>query len=450
MLLLIFGWLGLSGNSLATGSVLAFLVIGLCSLGFLSRSPFHLSVLDGLFFVILISIVVAGVKYWNFTELKEAALFAVCGILAYVAGRLTSLEKLAALSRYALIASVGVVALTCAATIPELYRVWGVAEKRPIVFGFEHAVNLFAMTLGPLIFGFVYSRADRKIQSWPLMILVYLATTLFVASLVRYTFVVVFVSIGFMMVVSIGMRDRARTWRLAMIMAIVLLGISSGLIVRYESVYNFATAALDEADESSASLREVAFTKTPELILSSSNSGILKRIVNPASGIPVPEQLPPSCRGEVSTYNSVSIRRALYQDAFYLVPRSGFFGLGLDSFKKLTCVKGHQVHNIYLQGLIEAGWLGGAALLALTLFPFLFLPGLIRRTDPAELPPLMFLIATFGFAALLGLAHGTLSRELTFFLTIGAISGGIARWRNISPEKATLKLSGPKCETQFP
>jgi hypothetical protein len=442
MLLLIFGWLGLPGNSVATASLLAFLTVGLCGLGFLSRSAFHLSVLDVLFGLLLIPVVITGFQFHAVIEIREAELFVICGILAYVAGRSTDLEKLREVPRYTLVISVAVVAVTCAATIPELYRVWSIAEKRPIVLGFEHAVNLFAMTLAPLIFGFVYSHTDwRSIQSWAVVILIYFATALFVASLVRYTFAAIIVSIGFLLVVSIITQNAAKTYCLGLVMTAVVLGISSGLMARYSSVYSFAAEALQDSDDSRG--REVEIKKRPELALGP-NLKFLRVDEFASDHAVTPEQLPPSCKTEVSTSNSVSIRRALYQDSFYFVPRSGPLGIGLDNFKKVTCLKDLQVHNIYLQAIIEAGWLGGGALIALAFSPFFYLPRLIRSMDPSELSTCMFLIVGFGFAALLGLAHGTLNRELTFFLALGAISGGIARHHrrtNAGVERARTSIS---------
>jgi O-antigen ligase len=437
-LLLIFGGLGLPGNSVMTGSLLIFPVIGLCSLGFLNRPVFHFSVLDVLFVLLLIPIAVGGFEYRTLIEIKEVALFVICGFLAYVAGRSTGLEKLAAAPRYTLVLSVIVVALACAATIPELYRVWGVEEKRPLVFGFEHAVNLFAMTLGPLIFGYVYSRTDWKsIQSWAVVILIYFATALFVASLVRYTFAVILVSIGFMLLVSISMKDMAKTYCLVLAMAAVVLGISSGVIARYASVYSFAMEALQRSNDSSLTTRERL--ERPELILAPGAKLLRQSDVADGENVVARRLLPPSCKFEVGTSNSVSIRLVLYKDIISFAPRSGLFGIGLDNFKKITCVGYHQVHNIYLQTLIEAGWLGGAALVALTVCPFFFLPGLIRSLEPAGLSTLMFLIVSFDFAALLGLAHGTISRELSFFLCAGAISAVVSHLRQSDASDASCR-----------
>lgn len=427
VLLLIFGGIGLPGSSVITALALSIPVVALIGIGLLDRRSFRLSILDVLFLLFLTSMLIASIQHRGIVEIKEVGLFVVCCILAYVAGRMTSLSKLTVAPRYTLAMSALVVVTACIATVPELYKVWSIVEKRPMIFGFEHSANLFAMTLGPLVYGFVCSRARcNSFQSTAVLVLICLATAVFVASLVRYTFVAILVSAGLMLAVCIATKDREKIFRITLATIAIVLGISFGLAARYSSVHSFAKAAVQEYDESGPSSHKVEIVAVPELILPSANFS--RSSASAGNAAVIEDQLPPSCKTEVSPENSVLIRRSLYRDAFYFVPNAGFFGIGLDNFKHATCIKGHQVHNIYLQAIIEAGWVGGAALLSLTICPFLFLSKLLRLPNASEPSTMIFLLANFGFAALLGLAHGTISRELCYFLCAGAISAAVSRW----------------------
>lgn len=437
VLLLLFGWMGLSGNSVVTALALSVPVVALIAIGFLDRRSFHLSILDVLVLFFLASVLIGSIQHLSLVEIREVGLFVICCILSYAAGRMTNLSKLTAAPGYTLAISGLVVVATCIATVPELYKVWNIAEKRPMVFGFEHSANLFAMTLGPLVFGFACSRVRwNSVPSALVLVLICLATAVFVASLVRYTFVAILVSAGLMLVVCIGTKDRAKMFRITLAAVAIVFGVSFGLSARYSSVYGFAKAALQEYDESATNSHKVEIIVVPELIVP--NASFLGQSA-PAGNLAATEnQLPPSCKAEISLDNSVLIRRSLYKDAFYFVPNTGFFGIGLDNFKRTTCIKGHQVHNIYLQAIIEAGWVGGAALLSLTVCSLLFLSKLIRSPSALEPSTFMFLLANFGFAALLGLAHGTISRELGYFLCAGAISAAVSRWSSGRRPRAAI------------
>jgi hypothetical protein len=427
VLLLLFGGMGLSGNSVVTALALSVPVVALIAIGFLDWRSFHLSILDVIVLFFLASVLISSIRHLSLVEIREVGLFVICCILSYAAGRMTNLSKLTAAPGYTLAISGLVAVAACIATVPELYRVWNIAEKRPMVFGFEHSANLFAMTLGPLVFGFACSRVRwNSVPSALVLVLICLATAVFVASLVRYAFVAILVSAGLMLVVCIGTKDRAKMFRTTLATLAIVLGISLGLSARSSSVYGFAKAALQEYDETASKGHKVEIVAVPELIVPSASAFGPRALAGNLAA--TQDQLPPSCKTEVSPENSVLIRRSLYKDAFYLVPNTGFFGIGLDNFKRTTCIKGHQVHNIYLQAIIEAGWVGGAALLSLTVFSFLFLSKLIRSPSPSECSTFMFLLANFGFAALLGIAHGTISRELCYFLCAGAISAAVSRW----------------------
>jgi cell division protein FtsW (lipid II flippase) len=69
---------------------------------------------------------------------------------------------------------------------------------------------------------------------------------------------------------------------------------------------------------------------------------------------------------DVDMNNSIAIRKKLIQESFAMMPRAGWFGLGLDSFEQRSCLK-MPMHDSFAQAIVEFGWLGGALLIALTI-----------------------------------------------------------------------------------
>ena len=136
---------------------------------------------------------------------------------------------------------------------------------------------------------------------------------------------------------------------------------------------------------------------------------------------------PPSCGTNLDLNNSIAIRRALLRDAFFFLPKAGFFGFGLDLFLKLSCFQGYQIYNSILQTIVEFGWIAGLAimvLVAISLKQFLW-------GDHEFGINLQFLLSCIAFTTLLSLTYGQISRELTLFLFLGAFAKASSRPANV-------------------
>jgi hypothetical protein len=128
----------------------------------------------------------------------------------------------------------------------------------------------------------------------------------------------------------------------------------------------------------------------------------------------VGSEKPPSCYLKVNPRNSIAIRKVLIQDAFFLIPKAGWIGTGLDSFMKFSCIRMMEVHNSILQAAVEFGWLGGSLLLVIIIVAVSSIIPLARHDDAAR-----FLLCGFAFVVMLSLAHGRLSRDGVVFALLG-------------------------------
>jgi hypothetical protein len=127
-----------------------------------------------------------------------------------------------------------------------------------------------------------------------------------------------------------------------------------------------------------------------------------------------PQAVTPKCES-VNTRNSVAIRMQLYSDAAYLVPQAGLAGFGLMAFGRLGCFKDMSPHNNVLQAIIEFGWAGGAAFLALMLLPPLLLLKPARANADVRF---LFLICVY--LIMLGMIYGVMSREILLLMALGS------------------------------
>jgi hypothetical protein len=130
-------------------------------------------------------------------------------------------------------------------------------------------------------------------------------------------------------------------------------------------------------------------------------------------------QRPPSCDLVINPNNSIAIRKALTLDAFYLIPRAGPVGTGLDSFMDFSCIKNTEVHNSFLQTGVEFGWAGGILLVLAVILVWRSIAPLARHGGAP-----LFVLCSLSFAILLSMAHGRISRDLIFFVLLG-IAGGV-------------------------
>jgi hypothetical protein len=143
-----------------------------------------------------------------------------------------------------------------------------------------------------------------------------------------------------------------------------------------------------------------------------------------------------SCQS-INTRNSVAIRKQLFSNALYLMPRVGLTGSGLMSFGQLACFKDLSPHNDLLQATVEFGWLAGAAFLAMiTLTPILlFKPA---RSDR----DMRFLFLLCAFMIMLGMIYGQISRDLSLFMALGlAVSALSEKRASINTHRALLQAA---------
>jgi hypothetical protein len=375
VLVLCFGLAGSSGNSLITS---ALLVIATLAVGLLCfRRDIVWSPADYLFLALLLCILTSfALNGWT-SNAKEIALLVV-SLAAYPACRGVSRAAISSGRSGFIAVTAMVVLLGSAATAIALWQQWGDEHGKPLVFGFDAAGTHFLGSLCFLVIALVTSAELTARRTALVSALIFLPTAIFAAALVRFTFIALAVTLCLAVLVS-----EARRRKHIVIIALVLLAaIAAGLGARYDKARMFADYAIER---------------------SPGDIGLEKR---------------PSCYLTVNLRNSIAIRKALVQDAVFLIPRSGWLGTGLDSFMKLSCIKLTEVHNSVLQAAVEFGWLGGSLLLALIVVAGGSLLPLARHDDAVR-----FVLCSLAFVTLLSLAHGRVSRDGVLFAMLGCAVG---------------------------
>lgn len=375
VLVLLYGLTGSSGNSLLTG---AFLVIATVAAGLLCfRREMVVLPADYLFFALILCILSSSAFNGWTSNAKEYQLIVV-SLAAYPACRFISRADIAA-GRGVFIWATGiVVALGSMVTAAALWEQWNDQHGKPYVFGFDAAGTYFLGSLCFLVIALVTSGRLTLQRTALISSLIFLPTAIFAASLVRFTFIALAVTLCLATVLS-----EARQRKHVVIIAFVLLGaIAAGLLARYDQASLFANYAIER---------------------SPGDIGLEK---------------PPSCYLTVNPRNSIAIRKALVQDALFLIPRSGWIGTGLDSFMKFSCIKLTEVHNSVLQATVEFGWLGGSLLFFLIVVTGGWLFPLARYDDASR-----FVLCALAFVILLSLAHGRVSRDGVLFALLGCAAG---------------------------
>jgi hypothetical protein len=375
VLVLLYGLTGSSGNSLVTG---AFLVIATVATGLLCfRRDIVLLPSDYLFSALVLCILASSALNGWTSNAKEYELIVV-SLAAYPACRFISRADIAA-GRGAFIWATGIiVALGTVVTAAALWQQWNDQHGKPFVFGFDAAGTYFLGSLCFLIIALVTSAGLTLRRTAIVSSLIFLPTAIFAASLVRFTFIAL---AGTLCLAAVLSETRQR--KHVVIIAFVLLGaIAAGLLARYDQARLFADYAIERSPG------EIGLEK------------------------------PPSCYLAVNLRNSIAIRKALVQDALFLIPTSGWIGTGLDGFMKFSCIKLTEVHNSVLQAAVEFGWLGGSLLLALIVVAAGSLFPLARYDDASR-----FVLCGLVFVVLLSLAHGRISRDGVLFALLGCAVG---------------------------
>ncbi|NOJ43544.1 O-antigen ligase family protein [Bradyrhizobium australiense] len=384
---LVYGALGITGSTLFTG--LFFLSCELCMLCLGNRRGVILAVPDLLFVVLVASIAGSLLMNGNTAPIKEWLLL-LGSLTAYICGRLAKpadieLIRTAYIWVVAPILAIGTVVIAYA-----LFSQWDDPHGKPIVLGFDAVATYFVLLMGFLIIA-VASYPTTIRNSVIVSLLTFFPIVIFAASMVRLTLATIPITL---LVVTIFKPKKQRLH--AFILLISVTGaVAVGLLMRA----NTTAVLLTYAAEGSRPTDEKAEQKRVE-----------RRSVVATEY----KMVAPSCELDVNSSNSIAIRRALLRDAFYLVPRSGILGFGFTGFMQLSCVRWHEVHNTFLQAIIELGWLGGAALIALVLVIALPLVKPAFRGESARL-----VLCWTTYTAIVSVAHGDLARSFMFFSVLG-------------------------------
>ncbi|MDO9563133.1 MAG: O-antigen ligase family protein [Bradyrhizobium sp.] len=381
---------GSSGNSLVTG---ALLVIATAAVGLLCfRRDIVLLPADYLFFALMLCILSSSVFNGWTSNAKEYALIVV-SLAAYPACRFISRADIAA-GRASFIRATGtIVVLGSIVTAAALWQQWNDPHGKPLVFGFDAAGTYFLGSLCFLIIALATSGRLNLRRTAVVSSLIFLPAAIFAASLVRFTFIALAGTLCLAVLLS-----EARQRKYVVIMAcVILVAVAAGLLARYDQARQFAGYAIEQSPG------EIGLER------------------------------PPSCYLTVNFRNSIAIRKALVQDALFLIPRSGWIGTGLDSFMEFSCIKLTQVHNSVLQAAVEFGWLGGSLLLALMVVAAASLFPPARYDDASR-----FVLCGLAFVVLLSLAHGRVSRDGVLFALLGCAVGLTATSRAPAPVRPTV------------
>ena len=399
-LIFIFGAFGLRGNSPITGGYLVITVVGAFLLGRRRGDRFTLTSMDAVVAVFATAAAIASLEHFDEGDFKEYILLVINSILAYAAGRFLSNPVLSSIQRRLLQISTPLVAAACIVTAPNLV---GEIYARPFVFGFFHAATVFCIAFGYMVIAYIYSDIEwRSKISLFFFALIVSATAVFVASTVKFVLIAIVATALFSLACTIY--RPVSIWRRV---TLVLVAMTFGVVVGTVSRYSFVVKIDDQI----------------------SNTGVFSGSVKPGQNVvkverhaPPPGNArsigePPSCNETFDLNNSIAIRRALLEDALFFLPKSGFFGFGLDSFSRMSCFEGYQIHNSVLQAIIEFGWIAGIALIILIAIPFRQF--LFQQTFDANL---LFLLSCIAFTSLLTLTYGQISRELPLFLFLGSFA----------------------------
>lgn len=379
--------MGVAGSPLFTGGFLIAAEIGIWLLSF--RREAALLPADYLFLAFLFFVVISVAMNGQTASIKEYMLL-VISISAYPACRLIPYGMLGNLRIGFIAANAGVVSVGTVFTVMALAAQWYDPNGKPMVLGFNAAPTHFVNALSFLSIALATLTLTPR-RTATISCFVFFPAFVFGASQVRFVFVSLIVSL---LVGATQSKPRQRRYVLIIIAAIVV-GVVGGGATRFGTTKVFLGYAVEGADV---------------LVYGGSAGSSLEKVRAQAR--------PPSCKMDVNLDNSIAIRAALLRDAAYLTPFGGFFGVGLDGFMALSCIKATEVHNSALQAIIEIGWLGGASLILLVLVTAGTLLPVSR--DNCDM---LFTLCLVVYVALSCLVYGRISRDFLLFASLGLASG---------------------------
>jgi hypothetical protein len=374
VLVLYFGLTGSPGNSLLTGG---FLTISTVTVGLLCfRRDIVLVFADYLFVALALCMATSfALNGWT-SNAKEYGLL-ILSLAAYPACRFISRQNIISGNSSFAWTTGTIVLFGTLATATALFQQWNDPHGKPIVFGFDAAATHFLGSLCFLVIALLTTGKLTMRRTAVISSLIFLPVAIFAASMVRLTFIALAGTLCLAAIVS-GSKQRKH---IIAVTFVILMAVAAGLVARSDKARLYAEYAMEQtSDVKSGSL--------------------------------------PSCDRKVNLDNSIAIRKALIQDAVFLIPTAGWIGTGLDSFMKFSCIRLTEVHNSILQAAVEFGWLGGSLLfLIIILAGSLILP-LARQDDVSR-----FVLCSLIFILFLSLTSGRVSRDAILFALLGYAVG---------------------------
>ncbi len=347
-----------------------FLIASIAGLAFLGgRSEFDLGYADVLFVGLIATMLVSFARNGIVTDAREVSLL-VLTLAAFPAVRMAPRYRAVTFMRM----TGAIVIVGALVTAIALTQQWNSAGK-PFVFGrFDAAPAQFLNSLSFLVLALACSPLSGRRMPMA-AVAIGLACAICAAAQVRYSFLALVAAL--LVVRAIG--EPAQRKAIVMLLASVILGCAIGLSVR--------------PLVSGASLFQIAALFRLQITTALDCSW-------------------------VDMNNSLSIRRALLQNALVAIPHAGLSGFGLDGFMKLSCIAETEVHNSFLQAFVEFGWLGGALLVLLVISSVLLLMPIARFDHEVR-----FVLSSLVFVALQSMVYGRLSRDILLFLFLGYAAG---------------------------
>ncbi|MBR0948324.1 hypothetical protein [Bradyrhizobium liaoningense] len=392
VLVLCYGLVGSAGYGAFTATILAAPTAALLLLCIRKGIEFHAP--DFLFLGLLLAIAISFLLNPRAAPIKEIILL-ILTFSTYPACRFISSEQIGRLMPSFAVATGAFSVIGAVVTAVAMYEQWGSDRVKPVVLGFEAAPIYFLTALGLFMLA-VVSRKMTARRAIVLALFLFPLIFIFSAAMVRFTFIAIFGAL----VVATLLSDSKQRWRIGIVSLGIVAGIVAGLATRSKAADFLITYTMEAA------------------------GGHPVR----AAGLPGPDVnvrtdgAAPSCHTTVNLRNSLDIRKAVFRDALFYIPKAGAFGYGLDGFTKLSCVEGTQVHNSIMQAIVEFGWIGGACFVLLIFAAGIPLLPISRIDDDVR-----FIVCGLSFAVMLIIAYGRISQDAIIFAFIGCSAGALRR-----------------------
>ncbi|KJC42507.1 hypothetical protein UP09_18590 [Bradyrhizobium sp. LTSP885] len=326
-------------------------------------------------------------------------------LCAYPSARLFAGSKGIAPSFLFCTAAIAIVG--AALTIPALPEQWNDSYGRPhpVVFGeFGAATIQFTLSLGFLAIALVCVQLTRRQATWGAAVVTAL-TIVFATSFVRFSFVAIGTALAFAWLTS---SLRGRNYAATMI-GLMIAGVIVGNVARVELPPRFSGHVPTVAP--APALAFIPTIAAVDMRTTAVADEVVRILVktNEENRKPCPT---------IDLQDSIAIRKQLYLDAFGILPNAGLFGIGMDHFLGLSCIKDSQVHNTILQVAIELGWTTAILLVALLVRAGRSLWLLSHCSREAR-----FALCGLVFAVTLAMGHGRISQDFLIFLFLGYAAG---------------------------